>query len=667
MSDVETKVKVTSDVGGLREIGREARAAFSPESTREIQRKTKELERDMRDLGRTMANVAEEMRKTKRGTEEYDKLRLKLREVRDEARLVETALQGIGRATGGDGGAGRRSFIGGVVQGAGLAQYVPAEPGMGARIGGVMAGGMMRRAAGGMAAPFLMPGVGGMAAALGAIPGVGAAAGGALQQGAAYFQQAVAYDQARLGLLPYAGEGILRQVAVTRRKPEEVTTGDVSTAAGLSKAWGEERKKWGGESEKLVGGGAWGALAAARAAGAMRGARMAPEERAPTLASGAASAVGLLKTIATGGGEERITQYRNVMRAGLPSLGWGVSMGYSPMEEAGLIGGFFQARGGRYSGAARGEAVEAAAAQRRYGVGVGLAGGFGRMFMPGAGGEGGATLSGAIGTALAQGLSGSQIPEFLQTLVEQGRQAEQQGVKFDVKGTLLDPTSLLSAGGLQGLQAGRVAAGLQGAARGVSARGVTSPTDLLLARAAGYSSDQGAEGYAGAMNRLAGGMNEDVMRNLLEQLASGVQGTGMGSQMQSLLFRRALGRMGVQVGPEQAQGLISNFGGGMGIGARARRWFMGTTGGMDVGDLVKQAQTGTAGVGGLAVYAAGAQAEQIRIGRDKDFAQIYKNLETGGRTFIRALSNMSGALKNATELVKDTMKGFEGATKGAGR
>ncbi len=61
--------------------------------------------------------------------------------------------------------------------------------------------------------------------------------------------------------------------------------------------------------------------------------------------------------------------------------------------------------------------------------------------------------------------------------------------------------------GLRGPQIGRVTAGVNSAAMDLSSRGVSSPVDMIMMRAAGYDPSQGIEGYAAASNKMAGGMD----------------------------------------------------------------------------------------------------------------------------------------------------------------
>jgi hypothetical protein len=244
---------------------------------------------------------------------------------------------------------------------------------------------------------------------------------------------------------------------------------------------------------------------------------------------------------------------------GLPGLGEGAAFGMGPQQMIGFFSQMMQARGGTRDEVSRSTFREAMAAKTRFGVSAGMAGQFGRMGVAGGGGAmGGMDLSTTLQVAVTQGLRGSQVTEYLQTLVGLGSRAEKMGVKFDVRefGRM---TAGLKVAGMQGLQAQRIAGGLQQAGMGVSQRGVQGPMDVLMARAAGFDPSQGAEGYAKAMNKLSGGMTSEMMNNLLGMVTQGAGAGGFGPEMQRLMFRRAMGKLGVQVGPGQASDLIESY------------------------------------------------------------------------------------------------------------
>jgi hypothetical protein len=326
--------------------------------------------------------------------------------------------------------------------------------------------------------------------------------------------------------------------------------------------------------------------------------------------------------------------------SGIPGEGFGATMGFSPGEMQQFFGGVMAARGGISSQKFKmGGLRQAMAASRLYGVSAQQAGSFFRMGMPGGGGSN-VNLGQAIGTAVAQGLSGSQISEYLGTLVQQGKQMEQQGIKFDMR-DLTGTSMMLSGAGFEKLQASRVAAGVQGSARGVAAKGAQSPMDLLMLRAAGYDPSQGAGGYARAIGKLEGGMSPEMLQRYVGLVKEGTAGGGFDPDFRKLLVKRALGRAGVSIGMDQAGKLLSGD------------VTMQTLQGMDAGagDLEGRAIAATRRFGGLKAAQAGIEAEQIGIGRD--LAPVYIKLEKIGDRSVKTLSRFSGALESAADTVYD--------------
>jgi hypothetical protein len=277
----------------------------------------------------------------------------------------------------------------------------------------------------------------------------------------------------------------------------------------------------------------------------------------------------------------------------------------------GMFNEFMGARGGTYDRKAKGQFGESMAAAARFGISPHEAGSFARMNVAGGGGSGDRQLAAILQSAVVQGLSGSQIAESLQTLVQLGQQAEQMGMKIDPQ-SFSRTSGLLGLAGLQGLQAPRVAGGLHGAAVDVSQRGVSGPMDVMLTRAAGFNPSQGPEGYAHAMRVLAKGATPTLINNLLNMLTKGVQGSGFGGEMQSLMFKRAMGRMGVQIDFDQADEFLKTYKAGGPQGVEAL-WAQGEAKGARKA-LMGEAKT-RVGIGaGLTRTAAGLEAEQVGVG-----------------------------------------------------
>jgi hypothetical protein len=670
--DVETKVRITGDTTGLDKLGRAAKEAFDPQTAKKFGRAALDVNRELKQLVGTQAQLTREMRGVERGTKQYEQLATKLEDANTEAKQLKAELRDINKIAARPR---RQGFVAGVAQGVGVAQYIPTGPGMGARMGGAALGGMARRAAGGMAAPFVSPGVGGFAGALGAIPFIGQAAGAAVMAGQGYFQQAIAFDRARIENLPYAqwrtsGEMDRRKIIADERIRQIRTAGRIQERQAVKRRARLARTSAEQMAERLGGprAGAMGRGAAFE--GMLDQIDRAMEEGVKTPAeyqqwlnrrTGLGVTPPTIEELNRTPREirqrtrqqvESVRRWSRQRVYGLPTAGAGAKYGFAPTAVQGMFGEYMGARGG--VARVQNEFRDVMVARRLFGVGAGLAGGYGRMMQPGAGGAG-PGIARTIATALATGLRGSLITEHLQTLVQQGRQMEQEGVRFDIS-NLTGSAATLRALGMQGMQPTRVMGQMQAAARGVSARGVSGPMDLLMARAAGYRPEGGAESYAAAMNMLAGGLSPEMMTGLLGQITQGARGGDWGPQMQRMLVRRAMGQMGVRVGPEQAGMLLQGFQGGQltGEAQSVLADIQQRSGRMGAEGFARQARLGAGIVGGKAVYAAGAEAQQIATGNK--LAGMYMNLERVGRRSVSALSGFSSQLETASNFVLQAFK-----------
>ncbi|MCA9666622.1 MAG: hypothetical protein KC503_13565 [Myxococcales bacterium] len=115
--------------------------------------------------------------------------------------------------------------------------------------------------------------------------------------------------------------------------------------------------------------------------------------------------------------------------------------------------------------------------------------------------------------------------------------------------------ALLKAG-FSGGRAVAVARSLSRYAKYVSRRGVHNPFSAAMIRAAGWDRSAGAESYARATNRLAGGMKPDILRGFLRWVTSG---GSLARQTRILLVRRALAACWTRVSPAEAAKLIAAF------------------------------------------------------------------------------------------------------------
>jgi hypothetical protein len=666
VSKTQLDIDTAAGQRNVKKLGQTIRDAFSPNSAKELKTVTRDLERQFASAAKAQASILKQLDGVKKGTKAYKELREQLKGVKEQGDLaaktisqLNSAQQRLIRESKSRGGA---AFGLGAAQGLGVAQYLPSGPGAGARLGGAMVGGAMRRGAGMAAAPFTTPGIGGVAQGLAGIPVVGGFAAGALQSAAASYQAAVGFDRAQQQNLYFANANRGRDLGVGAN-PEYVAAQTnlqdlEARRTGILNRQGQlqtERRQLlrGDTSSEAVRNrrrmaNQLGAMASLTGGVDLGGRRAAPnvhqiEQRAirqeikdnkdrlmeanRAIDTAKERAKGIAKTVNRG------------KASGLGSLNLATDLGIGPMQAEAMKGEMFGARGGVFD---RSAFVESAAAKIRYGVGMGAAGQFGRMGMAGGGGTNMGSLASVLQGAFVQGLRGSQIPEYLQTLVGLGQQSEKQGIKLDAT-AFQDMSVRLRGAGIQGLQGQRIAGGLVGAAQGLSGKGAQSPMDVLMMRAAGFEPGQGLEGYARAMGRLES-PDQQLLGNILQQVTQGTE--GFGGAGRALLTKRALGRIGVQVGMGQAGKIISGFGQGQMpdiTAMQAEQAAMGDTAGM-----VKGAR---GMVPGRLKTAAGLEVQRIGVGRGSGWVAEFESnsIKTGQimNRFGTQLGNLSKAVDSA--------------------
>ena len=669
---------------------------------RDVRQATRGLSQDFKDLTLKSALLVRAMKDTSRGTEEYKRLRKEIKGVGKEAKIVEQALENLGRVfkkTSQQ----KQSFFAGLAQGAGIAQYIPTGPGMAARMGGAVIGGMGRRMIGGAAAPFMTPGMEGMQRLMQSIPGGGAMAA-ALGVRAQMFQQAVGFSKARQAALPYAGgvgafgmQEAMAQAAKERARGIDLSlqkvkprlTG-VSPAIALRNQQAEALRgaeREGGFSSPM---GQFGMVGAAVRAGKRVPAVMANAKSArdallrkgfsvlsgggiippdgveptpieKTMMAKAAPVVG--STRITGKERERIAEARAKIRApfearasameavSLPGAGFGVKFGIGPQQMMQALGGFMQSRGGVFTAGAKGQFEEALAAQTGFGVSAQVSGGYARQKGIGGGMAAGGGLSQALQSAVVLGLRGSRAVEYLQQLVSLGTVAEKRGVKFDDTG-FARQTALIKSTGIAGSQAQRIAGGLTQNAMDISERGVQSPADLAIMRAAGFDPKGGRMSYIRASNKLEGGMTPDMLNNLMGMVTQ----SGSGSiEEQAFYLKRLFGRgFKTSIGSKQATKLLMMKQGGASSSEIMKQYE----------DMASKAESagsrerligGAAGMArkgaGLAVRAAGLDAENIALGGK--MATTFINIEKSGRNMAITLGKFDDQMQKVTKAMVD--------------
>ncbi len=204
-------------------------------------------------------------------------------------------------------------------------------------------------------------------------------------------------------------------------------------------------------------------------------------------------------------------------------------------------------------------------------------------------------LAHAISDALAQGLEGSEIGEYLERLVSLQEQAAQQGLKINTE-AFGGMARALGGMGLSGPQGARVAAEFQGFGARVGSSGARGPMDIQLLRSLGFSPEGGGDSYIDALMRAEkigdGGMDANTLFDMVSNLTKG----GGSTKRAGFSLQRALGSAGVKLSLEQAMGMTDAVSGGSaGFADRLRAAGLGdvdsrgqfTFAGMDKGDMTK--------------------------------------------------------------------------------
>lgn len=687
-----TQIKLKADDREIKKLGQTIGKAFDPKAAKELKQTTRDLERQFGEASKKQADLVRQLQHVEKGTKHYKALKEELKGVRDQADLahkalgqIEQASQRLSRRQQESRG---RNFTMGMAQGAGVAQYLPSGPGAYARMGGAMLGSGIRRGLGSAAAPFMTPGVGGMARGLAGIPIVGGFAAGALGVGAAAFQSTVGYDRARLQNLYFANQGIGQrrgqyvnpvwqaaqarledatsnrsrvtdeQVEIQKRSDDLKLIRSRERSARQQRALQRRRaalrnanfiQKVGDLNR------APGATARAAGLGAPRNTAEVEKDliKEETRRNKAALDAANKEVGAASKALRGISKFKSGgVRSGLGSDAFAADLGIGPMQAQALRGQFYQQAGGLFE---QREFNTAVAAQVRFGVGAQQAGGFARMGRAGGGGEGMMSLGRVLQGAFVQGLRGSQVVEYLSELVTLGQASEKQGIKINVS-DYQKTTMRLKAAGLEGVQAGRVGAGLVRAGQGVAARGVQSPMDMLMLRAAGFQPGQGPEGYFKAQMALESG-DSGTMSKIIGNL---VQGTGgMGQYQRAGMVKRAFQQMGTPIGMKQAQQIIAGYqdGGAPDIDAiLGRRDAMGGDAGM--------AREARRRVGAGAAFArTGAALERQRIGVGRGFGFIAK-FESASLRSAKIISNFGESIGKVGTIVNRALGAVDKFTSG---
>ncbi|MCU0913034.1 MAG: hypothetical protein MUC88_00550 [Planctomycetes bacterium] len=741
MADQTTNIKIKADARDLKAAGKAARDAFSPMAPREFKRAVNESQRELKRLVDEQLKLVSSMKGVERGSDAFKQLSKNLKDSRAQAVALKGTIDSLKGAYGEfDRRQQRRQgFVAGMAQGAGLAQYIPTGPGMMPRVAGAWLGGAARRFGGAMAAPFLMPGMGGLSSMLGAIPFLGGAAAGALQAGQGMFQSAVGFDRSKLANLFWAGGGdvfgrgerlreLNRTIGATKQAREYAAAKGAAEAArrgevyrdmsqeeltstfismgGIGGAFlpGKGRAITGGK--KLPGGGVMIRGEGGPPAWTGMGGRVLEADVASygDLSAGIERGAGkggkaLAKKVQTA--EDRFATARMELvkenwkkfaeaaggmgGTGMFSPGFGVEYGAGPEQTQQMLGQFMRARGGVATANAQRQADVAMAANVGFGVNMQTSGRFGRLGGFGAG----AGLAGVLKAATEQGLKGSLVPEYLEQLVQMGEEGLTRGLRIRDIGQLMvsatRSTAMLGALGVEKNQRGALLQNLNRSAQQLGFKGIQSPADMLMARAAGYNPEEGPMSYIRAMEKLqTQGMSPEILLNLFQQIQQGTTGLEIAGARgpEDILKGRAfaMSRLIGQYGGSMpisggagggAEGILRAMQeGGTPEDFRARiAMIMSEQGAGDKGEragLEGMLTTGAKGLArrgaGLAVTSAGLESQRVGVGAS--MASTFVGLEKVGIASVRTLANFNKELTSVVGIMQRWVGALDALAKG---
>lgn len=550
MAERRTTVVVEAKARGFEKTQREVKKTFGQLDTRELTKGFKQLTFLVREMGRQVsgltsgmkeANRAFRMRDSVQGTqrlgEEIDRLRAKVESLTQAKKRDDE----VDRRR-----ANRQGFAMGVLQGAGVGEYFPAQ-GFTANVAGRVLGGGVRRAAAFGAVPFT--GTQGLIQGLSGIPIVGGFLAGQAQNAMGAASEALGVRQQMMGIralstapapdyaairrraerrAPQLGEGEVR-----RRAREAYVSGlpDLSTRPGiLASLFGDAPDP---EVERAR-------LAAVSVSQARED--VASINRARKRAAGTRA----VSRAARGPFQEALT-------AGVRFGGMG------PQQSIQFAQSLLQMAGGSIQALGRGRITQAIAAQTRLGIGADVSGAFVRGQREGMGGVragGPDAFMAALRGGMSLALEGSDLTAYMRQMASQIMQWDSTGMPLNVRSAVAMSQALVGA--LGGVRAARVAGGIRTAGQRISKTGPTSAEQFLMLRDL-YGLQAGASGeeFASALMRAEAG---DFSPEGLQKFTARARIPGK-ENMSALVLRDMFARGGVDMTISEAKKILAGGGG----------------------------------------------------------------------------------------------------------
>ncbi len=539
MGTVNTTVSVSAEAKGFAQAQAAATKftdalnnGMTKMPIREFKKNMKELEGQLTDIAKKQLKLNDAMGAFKDMTKVPKAMSDEMRNLEREAGRVEQKIQLVNRVFKENAkqmrdhaaaqGSFTQGFLNAAVPGAGLIQRGPGAWGQAA---GGYVGGTLRGMAGGLAStPY--SGFGGVAQSLGHVPVIGAALSAGMGAAAGYAHQALGFLGSKQEAMPYlGGTGGMSSSEIEQR----------AAGAGLREM--NRNKTVGGRLAFTIGDGVSG--------GSWKGGRdESPGERAA-------------RAQAAADGERSRLQGASNRARNPVDLGQGVNFGMD-MEKTQSFAMQMAMSGGTGGKNVNGMLGAALGANRMFGVDAGTSGAFlgGGVHGAVSGGKMSASASGdmmakTIGDAVAMGLEGSQINEYLSTMAGAMKQWEATGMP-------VNPTAMggvagaFNQAGLGGIRGANAARGFESGVNRLAGGGPESAVDMLAMRKlVGYDFSGGAEGLQNAKldlenkNFKKGGM-EDFMKSLFVDLTPNAATNDIAAQ-------KNLGKFGVQLSATEAK------------------------------------------------------------------------------------------------------------------
>lgn len=442
------------------------------------------------------------------------------------------------------------AFLQGLSQGALGGVKIDRAPGALQQAAGVYIGQRGRQMAGGM---MQMPfqGMAGLAQVMSAIPGVGPAAAGLMQNAAGFAGMELQRQSVLKELLPMLGPGFKGSYATKGQIAAAVEAERSRPVHVGGKTWDQRVWDLGGpgilptpETEQTT------THLPADLKGQSSVGGLPPIIAEQQVLADVIKEAGLEQQsrLQTAADKERQRLYRPGLQERIGAAGWK----YGAMNQIDALraaGGVVQVGGGSLQGFDQAGMTNVSfAAQTRYGIGPETQGAYLRGARIGglggpAGGNAGERMVQAMSKAVEMGMQGSSAVDFLQEIAQGINQFERTGMPLDDR-TVLGIAKSMSVSGLGPARGAQIGLGMTSGAQRIAAGGVNNPIDVLMMQTMGGFNGGGLKGYVEAMEQMETGGSVEGRAKLFDRLFKSAGG-GYGGR---IVAHNALRQMGVNIG-----------------------------------------------------------------------------------------------------------------------